>query len=184
MSVSFFPTAIPEVVGIEIGVFRDHRGFFMEAFREGLLEPAGIQASFVQDNHSGSRRNVLRGLHYQVGRPQGKLVRAVTGEIFDVAVDLRRHSTTFGRWTGEVLSAGNRRMLWIPPGFAHGFLALSDWADVIYKTTDYHYPAGERTLLWNDPTVAVRWPISESDAPILSAKDASGTILDLAEVYE
>jgi dTDP-4-dehydrorhamnose 3,5-epimerase len=183
MAMNFFPTKIPEVICIEPDVFRDARGFFTEAFRVDQMEKAGIQARFVQDNHSGSYKNILRGLHYQVRQAQGKLVRAVTGEIFDVAVDLRRNSRSFGRWVGEILSADNNKMLWIPPEFAHGFLVLSEWADVLYKTTDYYSPEWGRTLIWDDPTVAIRWPIPAGEVPILSSKDASGAQLEAAEYY-
>ena len=181
---NFFPTAIPSVVRIEPHVFDDSRGFFLETYRTDRMVAAGIEGNFVQDNHSGSLKNILRGLHYQVRQPQGKLVRAVSGEIFDVAVDLRRSSPTYGRWTGEILSADNKRILWIPPGFAHGFYVLSDWAEVLYKTTEYYSPEWERTLLWNDPKVGIRWPIPPGSEPVLSAKDASGARLADAEVYE
>ena len=181
---NFFPTSIPEVIRVEPRVFGDARGFFMETYRADQMAAVGISGNFVQDNHSGSLKYILRGLHYQVRQPQGKLVRAVSGEIFDVAVDLRRSSSSFGRWTGEILSADNKRMLWIPPGFAHGFYVLSDWADVLYKTTEYYSPEWERTLLWNDLTVGIRWPIPPGSEPVLSAKDASGARLADAEVYE
>ena len=177
-------TAIPEVKIVRPRVFADDRGFFMEAFRASAFAAAGIAGTFVQDNHSGSRRHVLRGLHYQVRRPQGKLVRAVTGEIFDVAVDLRRASPTFGRWVGEILSAENKAMLWVPPGFAHGFLVLSEWADVIYKTTEYYAPELERTIVWNDPALVVGWPLGPGETPLVSAKDAAGARLEEAELYE
>ena len=180
---NFFPTSILEVIRIEPRVFGDARGFFMETYRADQMAAAGIPAHFVQDNHSGSQKNILRGLHYQVRKPQGKLVRAVSGEIYDVAVDLCRSSSTFGRWTGEILSADNRRMLWIPPGFAHGFYVLSDWADVLYKTTEYYSPEWERTLIWNDPNVGIRWPTPAGVEPILSSKDASGARLEEAVVY-
>jgi dTDP-4-dehydrorhamnose 3,5-epimerase len=156
----------------------------METFRADEATSAGISGNFIQDNHSGSRKNILRGLHYQIRQPQGKLVRAVSGEIFDVAVDLRRSSPSYSRWTGEILSADNKRMLWIPPGFAHGFYVLSDWAEVLYKTTEYYSPEWERTLLWNDPAVGICWPIPAGVEPILSSKDASGARLADAEVYE
>ena len=181
---NFFPTVIPEVILVEPRVFDDAREFFMETFRSDQAVSAGISGNFIQDNHSGSLKNILRGLHYQVRQPQGKLVRAVSGEIFDVAVDLRRSSPTYGRWTGEILSADNKRILWIPPGFAHGFYVLSDWTDVLYKTTEYYSPEWERTLLWNDPKVGIRWPIPPGSEPVLSAKDASGARLADAEVYE
>jgi dTDP-4-dehydrorhamnose 3,5-epimerase len=181
---NFTPTSIPDVIRIEPRVFGDARGFFMETYRDDQLAAAGITAHFVQDNHSGSQKNILRGLHYQIRQPQGKLVRVVSGEIFDVAVDLRRSSPTFGRWTGEILSIDNKRMLWIPSGFAHGFYVLSDRAEVLYKATDYYSPEWERTLLWNDPTLGIRWPIPPGTEPVLSAKDASGARLADAEVYE
>jgi dTDP-4-dehydrorhamnose 3,5-epimerase len=180
----FTPTAIPDVVLIEPRVFQDDRGFFLETFQARKYAPAGIRAPLVQDNHSGSRGGVLRGLHYQVHCPQGKLVSAVAGEVFDVVVDLRRSSPTFGRWVGVTLSAQNRRQLWMPPGFAHGFYAVSDWAEVIYKVTDFYNPECERTLLWNDPQVGIRWPLRGGSAPLLSPKDAQGLRLPEAEVYE
>jgi dTDP-4-dehydrorhamnose 3,5-epimerase len=176
------PTAIPDVKLVEPKVFGDSRGFFFESWNRRALAAAGIDVDFVQDNHSRSGRGVLRGLHYQVERPQGKLVRVVAGEVFDVAVDLRRHSPTFGRWVGATLSADNRRMFWVPPGFAHGFVVLSDSADFLYKTTDYWYPEHERTLLWNDPEVGIAWP--HDGAPTLAPKDAAGTPLAAAETYD
>ena len=175
------PTSLPEVLLIEPRVFGDERGFFYESWNRRAFAAAGIAAEFVQDNHSRSRRGVLRGLHYQVEHAQGKLVRAVAGEVFDVAVDLRRSSPTFGKSMGCVLSAVNKHMLWVPPGFAHGFLVLSDDAEFLYKTTDYWYPEHERTLLWNDPALGITWPLS--GAPILTAKDAAGTPLAAAELY-
>jgi dTDP-4-dehydrorhamnose 3,5-epimerase len=175
------PTAIPEVLLIEPKVFGDERGFFFESWNARTLAAAGLEADFVQDNHSRSRRNVLRGLHYQIEHAQGKLVRVVAGEVFDVAVDLRRSSPTFGRWVGETLSAANKRMLWVPPGFAHGFVVRSDAAEFLYKTTDYWYPEHERTLLWNDPALAIAWPLD--GAPILAAKDAAGLPLAAATAY-
>jgi dTDP-4-dehydrorhamnose 3,5-epimerase len=179
--VKAIPTAIPEVCIVEPRVFGDERGFFMETWNARALAAAGIDATFVQDNHSRSRRGVLRGLHYQIEHAQGKLVRVVSGEVFDVAVDLRRSSRTFGRWVGVALSAENRRMLWVPPGFAHGFVVLSDAADFLYKTTDYYHPEHERTLLWNDPDVGIAWPLA--GAPTLAAKDAAGKRLAEAETY-
>jgi dTDP-4-dehydrorhamnose 3,5-epimerase len=170
------------VLVIEPQVFLDERGFFFESFNERrFAELTGLHPQFVQDNHSKSVRNVVRGLHYQVGSKQGKLVRVVAGAIFDVVVDLRRSSPTFGQWHGIELSAENRRQLWIPPGFAHGFLATSDSAECVYKTTDYWSPANERTLLWNDPALAIRWPLES--APILSGKDQAGAPLAQAEVF-
>jgi dTDP-4-dehydrorhamnose 3,5-epimerase len=176
-------TAIADVLLIEAQVFGDARGFFLETFRENVFAAHGMAGPFVQDNHSGSQGNALRGLHYQLRQPQGKLVRVVAGEIFDVAVDLRRRSPSFGGWVGVRLSAQNRLQLWVPPGFAHGFYVTSDWAEVTYKATDYYAPEWERTLLWNDPQVGIDWPLS-AEQPILSAKDAQGKRLAEAEVYE
>jgi dTDP-4-dehydrorhamnose 3,5-epimerase len=167
---------------IEPKVFGDDRGFFMESWNARAFAQSGIEATFVQDNHSRSRRGVLRGLHYQIEHAQGKLVRCVAGEVFDVVVDLRRSSATFGRSLGLTLSAQNQRMLWVPPGFAHGFLAISEYADFLYKTTDYWYPEHERTLRWNDAALAIAWPLEGS--PILAAKDAAGTPLASAAVYD
>jgi dTDP-4-dehydrorhamnose 3,5-epimerase len=181
---NFFPTEIPDIIRIDPLEFGDPRGFFLETYRADKMTAAGIPDHFVQDNHSGSRKNILRGLHYQIRQVQGKLVRAVSGEIFDVAVDLRRTSPSFGRWVGEVLSADNKRMLWIPPGFAHGFYVISEWAEVLYKATEYYSPEWERTLVWNDPMVGVRWPFPAGTEPVLSSKDASGARWADAEVYE
>lgn len=176
------PTAIAEVLVVEPKVFRDERGFFFESFNQrAFTEAIGRPAVFVQDNHSLSVRHVLRGLHYQISRPQGKLIRVVAGSVFDVAVDLRRASSTFGRWVGEVLSQDNGNQLWIPEGFAHGFLVLSDRAEVLYKTTDYWSPEHERCIIWNDPTIGITWPISTP--PILSAKDAAGVPFGKADVF-
>jgi dTDP-4-dehydrorhamnose 3,5-epimerase len=177
----FTPTAIPDVILVEPRVFGDERGFFLESYNQRAFAAAGIPARFVQDNHSRSRRGVLRGLHYQVAHAQGKLVRAVAGEVFDVAVDLRRASPTFGRAVSVVLSAASKQMLWVPPGFAHGFLVLSDEADFLYKTTDFWYPEHERTLLWNDPALGIAWPLAGD--PVLAPKDAAGCRLADAEVY-
>jgi len=176
------PLELPDVLLVEPRVFGDERGFFYESWNKRAFREAGIDVDFVQDNHSRSRRGVLRGLHYQIEHAQGKLVRATAGEVFDVAVDLRRSSPTFGRSVGIVLSAANKRMLWIPPGFAHGFLVISEDAEFLYKTTDYWYPAHERTLLWNDPRLGIAWPLSGD--PILAAKDAAGTPLTAAETYD
>ena len=176
------PTPLEGVLVIEPDVFGDERGFFMESFnRREFGEQAGISLEFVQDNHSRSARNVLRGLHYQLLQPQGKLVRVVSGAVFDVVVDLRRSSGTFGHWHGVELSAANRRMVWVPPGFAHGFLVVSDSADFLYKTTDYYAPQHQRSLLWNDPRIGIRWPLS--DAPILSDNDRDGQPLATADVF-
>jgi dTDP-4-dehydrorhamnose 3,5-epimerase len=179
----FEPLAIPDVVLIEPTIFRDERGFFFEAFEAKKYGQAGIVAPLVQDNHSGSHAGVLRGLHYQLQNPQGKLVTVVTGEIFDVAVDMRRASNTCGKWVGTRLSADNRRQLWIPPGFAHGYYVLSAWAEVTYKVTDIYNPQAERTLLWSDPDVKVGWPLIEGRQPLLSPKDAHGTVFSMAELY-
>jgi dTDP-4-dehydrorhamnose 3,5-epimerase len=175
------PTALPDIALIEPRVFGDARGFFFESYNRRSFADAGIAAEFVQDNHSLSTRGVLRGLHYQIEHAQGKLVRVTAGEVFDVAVDVRRSSATFGRWVGVTLSAENRRMLWIPPGFAHGFLVLSASAEFLYKTTDYWYPEFERCLLWNDPALGIAWPLSGT--PTLAAKDAAGRPLAQADVY-
>ena len=176
------PTAIPDVLVIEPDVFGDARGFFFESWnRRAFAELAGRDVEFVQDNHSASSRGVLRGLHYQVRQPQGKLVRVVAGEVFDVAVDLRRGSATFGKWAAERLSAANHRMMWVPPGFAHGFLVLSERAEFLYKTTDYYAPQHERTLLWSDPALGIPWPLSGE--PVLKPKDAAGARLADAETF-
>src|SRR3990172_776993 len=174
-------TAIPDVVVIEPQVFGDARGFFLESWNARAFAIAGIRADFVQDNHARSTRGVLRGLHYQIRQPQGKLVRAVVGEVYDVAVDLRRSSPTFGRWVGVTLSAESKRMAWIPAGFAHGYLVLSDVAEVLYKATDYYAPAHERSIAWNDPDLAIEWPLT--GAPALSGKDAAGGRLRRAEPH-
>ena len=170
----FIATRLPNLALFKPRVFADDRGFFMETYRQRTLAAWGIASSFVQDNHSGSRQGVLRGLHYQVGQPQGKLVRVTVGEVFDVAVDLRPNSGTFGQWEGFRLSSDNKLMAWIPPGFAHGFYVLSDWAEFSYKVTDYYSPSSERTLLWNDPDLAIDWPLLENQSLVVSAKDAQG----------
>ena len=173
---------LPEVLVLEPRVFGDERGFFLESYNQRVFrEAARIDANFVQDNHSRSARNVLRGLHYQLKQPQGKLVRVVAGEAFDVAMDLRRSSPRFGRWMGLNLSAENKCMLWIPAGFAHGFLALSDATEVLYKTTDYYAPEHERCVLWNDPDIGIVWPLRGE--PLISAKDGRGIALKFAEVF-
>jgi len=168
---------------IEPQIFGDQRGFFMEVYQARRFEEAGIRAEFVQENHSGSSQCTLRGLHYQIRQPQGKLVRVVVGEVFDVAVDLRRTSPTFGRWVGNYLSTQNKAQMWIPAGFAHGFYVLSQWAEVLYKATDFYAPEWERTLLWNDPDVGIEWPLINGQPPILSQKDKTGSLLVDAEVY-
>lgn len=182
----FTATAIPEVLVVEPRIFGDERGFFFESFHQRLFDEAvGRPVRFVQDNHSLSARGVLRGLHYQIRQPQGKLVRVVRGEVFDVAVDMRRSSPTFGRWVGERLSAENKRQLWVPEGFAHGFVVLSDSAEFLYKTTDYYAPQHERCVLWSDPAVAIDWHAHGlTGAPVLSAKDAAGRHLADAEAFD
>lgn len=176
------PTALPEVLLLEPRVFGDDRGFFMESWNaQTFREATGLDVTFVQDNHSYSTRNVLRGIHYQLVRPQGKLVRVVTGAVFDVAVDLRRSSPTFGRWVGFELSASNKQQMWIPPGFGHGFVVLSESADFLYKTTDYWIGQYDRTVLWNDPALAIDWPLPGE--PILAAKDAKAPLLAVAETF-
>lgn len=169
----FTPTEIPDVIVVEPAVHGDQRGFFMEVWQAEKFREAGLDLTFVQDNHSRSARNTLRGLHYQLQRPQGKLVRVVAGEIFDVAVDLRRSAPTYGRWVGNTLSAANRLQLWIPEGFAHGFYVTSDGAEVVYKCTDLYFAEHERTLRWDDPAIGISWPLG-SEPPLLSAKDAAG----------
>ncbi len=183
----FIETDIPDICIIEPTVFTDERGFFFESYNEKIFleylqQTSSPKLKFVQDNHSHSTRNVLRGFHYQIKQPQGKLVRVVSGEVFDVAVDLRKSSHTFGKWVGEILSEENKRMLWVPPGFAHAYLVISDTADFLYKTTDFYAPQYERTVLWNDPDIGVEWPIENT--PILSEKDQAGTLFKNCEVYE
>lgn len=177
-------TGLKDVICIEPRVFGDARGFFMETWRQSWFEEQGITATFVQDNHSLSRKGILRGLHYQIRQPQGKLVRVVRGEVFDVAVDLRRNSPTFGRWVGLSLSADNKRMLWVPPGFAHGFLVLSDEAEFVYKCTTYYAPEHDRTLLWNDPDIGIDWPLHGLGDVVLSDKDRNGTTFKHADLFE
>ncbi len=176
-------TRIPEVLVLEPQVFGDDRGFFLESYnRLTWAEATGIDLDFVQDNHSRSTRGVLRGLHYQINQPQGKLVRVTAGEVYDVAVDLRRSSPTFGQWVGAHLSETNKQMFWVPPGFAHGFFVLSEQADFLYKATDFYAPEHERTIRWNDPDIGIVWP--GIDEPILSPKDAEAVFLKEAEVYD
>lgn len=174
-------TDLPDVFLIAPKVFGDARGFFLESYNKRAMAEIGIDAEFVQDNHSRSSKGVLRGLHYQIRQPQGKLVRVTVGEVYDVAVDLRRASATFGKWTGMVLSAENKRMAWIPPGFAHGFYVVSEYAEFLYKTTEYYAPEHDRTLLWNDPEIGITWPLLGN--PVLSEKDHHGKRLNEAEVY-
>ena len=180
----FLPTSLPDVLLLQPEIHGDPRGFFLETYHSNQFAAAGISGPFVQDNHSGSRAGVLRGLHYQIRQPQGKLVQAVAGEIYDVAVDLRRGSRTFGRCAETGLSAESRMQLWIPPGFAHGFYVLSEWAEIIYKATNYYSPEWERCLLWNDPALGIRWPLIGDRPPMLSAKDAGGKRLAEAETFD
>jgi len=176
-------TAIDDVLILEPRVFGDDRGFFMESFNRRVWQAeTGLEVDFVQDNHSRSARGVLRGIHYQIRQPQGKLVRVVAGEVFDVAVDLRRSSPTFGKWVGVCLSETNKRMFWVPPGFGHGFLVTSESADFLYKATDYYAPQFERAVVWNDPDLAIDWPATVR--PILSAKDAAAPLLQAAELFD
>jgi dTDP-4-dehydrorhamnose 3,5-epimerase len=175
-------TRIPDVLIIEPKVFGDSRGFFFESFNEKQFKAmAGVSVAFVQDNHSKSKKNVLRGLHYQIRQPQGKLVRVISGEVFDVAVDIRRSSPTFGTWVGDRLSAENKRQIWVPPGFAHGFVVLSEEAEFLYKTTDYYAPEHERCIRWNDPQLKIHWPTTGQ--PLVSAKDEQGVSFNDAEVF-
>lgn len=176
-------TPVKDALILEPQVFGDARGFFIESWNRRSFAAIGLDVEFVQDNHSRSQRGVLRGLHYQVQQVQGKLVRVVAGAVFDVAVDLRRSSPTFGRWTGVVLSAENQRMFWVPPGFAHGFLTLTETADFLYKATDYYAPAHERSIRWDDPDLAIEWPLENIGAPSLAAKDVAGLAFKDAEVY-
>ena len=179
---NIIPTEIPDVLIIEPRVFEDNRGFFYESYNEkAFIEKTGVATQFVQDNHSRSTQNVLRGLHYQIQQPQGKLVRVVVGEIFDVAVDLRKSSPTFGQWVGSLLSAENKRQLWVPVGFAHGFCVVSSVAEVLYKATDYYAPQHERCVLWNDPDLAINWSLQGE--PVVSAKDKAGQPFKTAEVF-
>lgn len=177
------PLKIPEVLLLEPEVFVDERGFFLESFNARHFYDAGLPDSFLQDNHTGSKRGTLRGLHYQINHPQGKLVRAIAGEIFDVCVDVRLSSATFGQWVGVRLSAEDHRQLWVPIGFAHGFYVLSDWAEVVYKVTDFYAPQFERILLWNDPALDIQWPLKAGKAPLLSKRDTRGKLLSEAELF-
>ena len=178
----FVPTTIPDVLLVKPNIFEDPRGFFLETYRENRFAEAGITQKFVQENHSASERGVLRGLHYQIRQPQGKLVRVIAGEIFDVAVDIRRSSPTFGQWVSIVLSAENKFQMWIPAGFAHGFYVLSECAEVTYKVTDYYAPEWDRSLLWNDPQIGIAWPLTA--APILSSKDINAKKMSEAELFD
>jgi dTDP-4-dehydrorhamnose 3,5-epimerase len=180
----FTPTEIPDVVIVEPRVFAEERGFFMETWQSEKFAAGGLDLSFVQDNHSKSRQGVLRGLHYQVRQTQGKLVRVTAGEVYDVAVDLRRSSPHFGRWVGVTLSEENKRQLWVPPGFAHGFYVTSETAEFLYKCTDLYAPEHERSILWNDADLGIDWPLVGGEAPILSEKDAAGVVFGDAETFE
>ena len=183
MKFSFTRSSIPDVIVVEPSVSGDDRGFFMETWERKKFRDGGIDYDFVQDNHSRSRQGILRGLHYQVRHPQGKIVRAISGAVFDVAVDLRRSSPTFGQWVGELLSADNRKMLWVPPGFAHGFYVVSESADINYKCTDYYYPEFERSLAWDDPELDITWPLGDNTPPQLSTKDSNAANLADADLF-
>ncbi len=180
----FTPTIIPDIVIIEPDIFEDGRGYFMETWQIAKFSTAGIEANFVQDNQSRSQKGILRGLHYQIHQPQGKLVRVLTGEVYDVAVDLRQKSATYGKWVGVRLSGDNKKMLWVPPGFAHGFYVMSESAVFFYKCTELYEPKHERTICWNDPTLNIDWPFRKDEPPILSPKDANGLTFDKAEHYK
>jgi len=180
----FLPTEIPEIILLEPEIFCDDRGFFVETYQAIRFAEGGIPANFVQDNVSGSHRGILRGLHYQIQHPQAKLIRVTSGEIFDVAVDIRRSSPTFGKWSGIHISSQNKHQIYIPPGFAHGFYVLSEWSEVFYKASDYYNPQWERTLIWNDKELGIQWPLSGDDPPCLSAKDAQGLPLSQADLFD
>ncbi len=179
----YIRTAIPDVILIKPKIFGDQRGFFLETFRQSEFDAFCGRHEFVQDNHSGSSQGILRGLHYQLHQTQGKLVRAAVGEVFDVAVDIRQGSPTFGAWVGALLSAENRHQLWVPPGFAHGYYVISEWAEFFYKTTDYYAPEWERSIVWNDPAIGIDWPLVEGALPTLSERDALAPTLAEAEVF-
>ena len=180
----FTATQIPDVIVIDPIVFEDERGFLMETWQAKRFNEVGIDATFVQDVHSRSTNGVIRGLHYQLEHPQGKLIRVIQGELFDVAVDLRKSSPTFGQWVGEILSVGNRRLIWVPPGFAHGFMVMSDYAAIEYRMTDYHSPAHGRTIRWDDPDIGIDWPLGNGREPLLSTKDTDAVAFIDAEPYE
>jgi len=182
--VKFIPTEIPGVIIVEPDVFGDHRGFFMETWHADKFAEGGIDAKFVQDNHSRSSQGILRGLHYQIEQPQGKLVRVLSGEVFDVAVDLRRNSPAFGKWFGMYLNDTDKKMLWVPPGFAHGFYVVSEQADFFYKCTELYAPEHERAILWDDPDLAIDWPIIDGQEPILAPKDKTAPFFKDAEFYQ
>jgi dTDP-4-dehydrorhamnose 3,5-epimerase len=179
----FTPLEIPDLILFEPKVFADERGFFLESYHKQRFLEAGIIFDFIQDNHSKSKQGVLRGLHYQIHQAQGKLIRVISGEIYDVAVDIRKSSPFFSKWVGIFISAEKKNQLWIPPGFAHGFYVVSDWAEVLYKATDYYAPQWERTLLWNDPALGIEWPV-QNTLPVLSQKDLNGTPLAKAELFD
>ena len=176
--------SLPGLMLVEPTIFEDERGFFFESYHKRIFNENKVSVDFIQDNHSRSKQGTLRGLHYQIRQPQGKLVRVILGEIYDVAVDLRKSSSAFGKWMGLYLSADNKKQLYIPPGFAHGFYVVSEWAEVLYKATDYYAPQWERTILWNDTQIDISWPLLDGKQPILSSKDAVGTPFDQAEVYD
>lgn len=180
----YTPLGIPDIVLIEPQVFGDDRGFFMETWREDEFRTSVADFSFVQDNHSKSSQGILRGLHYQIKQPQGKLVRVLSGKVFDVAVDIRKNSPTFGKWTGATLSSANKAMLWVPPGFAHGFYVISKEAEFVYKCTDYYAPEHEQSIKWNDPVLAIDWPLIPGTQPLLSSKDEASVSFKSAEVYK
>jgi dTDP-4-dehydrorhamnose 3,5-epimerase len=181
--VRFEPLNIPDVILVEPEVFYDDRGFFMETWQANKFADAGIEANFVQDNHSLSAKGTLRGIHYQIKQPQGKLVRVINGEVFDVAVDLRKSSATFGQWVGQFLSAENKKMIWLPPGFGHGFYVVSDRAELLYTCTDYYAPEFERVIIWNDPELAIDWPLIKGGQPLVSEKDSNGLPFQDAESF-
>lgn len=180
----FIPTSIPEVLLIKPQVHGDARGFFMETYQAERFDAAGLPTNFVQDNHSGSKQGILRGLHYQIRQPQGKLLRVSSGEVFDVVVDIRRSSPTFGKWVSAHLSAENKLQLWAPPGFAHGFYVLSEWAELIYKATDFYAPQWDCTIMWDDPELGIPWPLIDGKPPLLSEKDKQGIPFSQANVYD
>ena len=180
----FIPTAIPDVILIKPEIFGDSRGYLLETYQARKFSEAGIDEIFVQDNHSGSQKGTLRGLHYQIQHPQGKLIKVVVGEIFDVAVDIRQKSTTFGKWVGASLSSENRHQLWVPPGFAHGFYVISEWAEVFYKTTDFYAPEHERSICWHDPTIGVEWPLLPGVKILISDRDSQGANFEEAPIYK
>ena len=180
----FEELSLSSLIAIKPKIFEDERGFFYESFHQKKMQLNGIEINITQQNHSGSKKNVLRGLHYQIKNSQGKLVRVIKGQIYDVAVDLRKSSSTFAKWEGIILNEDNKKLLWVPSGFAHGFIVMSDWAEVEYFTTDFYNPDGERTIIWNDPELNIEWPIPEGGKPILSAKDIQGKLFKDAEIYE